>query len=175
MKLEEQFPYEVNAIFVAGLTALRIGEVLSLKWEHVNLELSQVVLPVTKGGRRSLPLAGPIHAILSKLARIPDNDYVFPASRGFGPVPYRQARLVFAMACEQAGLENVRLHDLRRSMLTQLAGAGASAFQIRDQAGHKSLAMANRYVQAGQAMQETAELGATIMDNMMKGKHVTNR
>jgi integrase len=56
------------------------------------------------------------------------------------------------------GIKGLSAHDLRRGALTRAAIMGLSAFAIRDLAGHRSLAMANRYVQrAGIALRPIAD------------------
>ena len=45
-----------------------------------------------------------------------------------------------------------------------LAGAGFSAFAIRDAAGHRTLQMASRYVQAGAGLITTSEQGAALVE-----------
>ena len=56
------------------------------------------------------------------------------------------------------GIKGLSAHDLRRGALTRAAIMGLSAFAIRDLAGHRSLAMANRYVQrAGNALRPIAD------------------
>jgi integrase len=56
------------------------------------------------------------------------------------------------------GIKGLSAHDLRRGALTRAAIMGLTAFAIRDLAGHRSLAMANRYVQrAGNALRPIAD------------------
>ena len=113
-------------------------------------------------------MASPVRDLLAGLPRIDGNGFCFPASRDHAHATYRQTRTVFARACDAAGLADARPHDLRRSFLTMLAGAGANAFQLRDVAGHASLAMADRYVrESGVAV--TAEQGATLALERMTG------
>ena len=80
---------------------------------------------------------------------------------------YKRTRDVFAEAVRDAGLADVRLHDLRRSLATRLAGAGVNAYLLRDVLGHKTLAMSNRYVrEASDALAEAHEKGAALTSAM---------
>ena len=169
LMVKATYPFEAAAIFTATLTGLRISEVLSMEWGNVNMENGTVILPKTKTGQRLVPLVGPVKALLSGLLRVNGNPYVFPATRGNVSCTYRQTRYVFSLACTRADVNGARLHDLRRSYLTLLAGAGFSAFAIRDAAGHASLAMANRYVQAS-GLSQTAEQGAAMIADLMQKK-----
>ena len=168
---EASHPYAVAAIRTAAMSGMRVGEVLSMRWEHVSFESGRVVLPRTKVGRRAIPLAAPVLDLLSRLARINGCPWVFAGARNGAPVTYKTTRDLFADACRGAGLEDVRLHDLRRSVATNLAAAGTNAYTLRDVLGHRTLAMSNRYVQAaGDALTEATERAAAIAVAAMGGK-----
>ena len=167
---EAEHPFEVAAIRTAAMTGLRISEYLALAWEHVSFETGRAVLPKTKTGRRITPLAAPVLELLAQLPRINGNPWVFVGARAGRPVTYQAARALFAEACERAGLTDVRLHDLRRTVATSLAAAGINAYTLRDVLGHKTLAISNRYVQtAGDALTEATERAAEIASAAMAG------
>ena len=168
-ELEAQYPFPVAAIRTAALSGLRISECLSMAWALVSFETGRATLPKTKTGRRVVPLAAPVLDMLSRLPRINGNPYVFAGGRG-AAVGYKLARRVFADACERAGLADVRLHDLRRSVATSLAASGVNAYTLRDVLGHSTLAMSNRYVRmAGDALTEATERAAAITAAAMAG------
>ena len=163
--------FAVAAIRVAAMSGLRISECLSMRWKHVSSLTGRVVLPETKTGRRVVPLAAPVLELLSRLPRIYGNDCVFAGARNGAPVTYKTTRDLFAAACERAGLEDVRLHDLRRSVATNLAASGVNAYTLRDVLGHATLAMSNRYVRmAGDALTEVTERAAEMTAAAMAGK-----
>ena len=168
--LEKVNPFPVAAIRVAAMTGLRISEILLMKWENIDFETGRVVLPATKTGRRIAPLAAPVLELLEQLPRINGNPWVFAAGRG-AATTYRTARAVFAEAATAAGLPDVRLHDLRRSLATRLAGSGVNAYVLRDVLGHKTLTMANRYVQvASDALTNATEKAAALTAAAMAGE-----
>ena len=168
--LEERYPFPVAAIRVAAMTGLRISECLSLAWEHVSLETGRATLPKTKTGRRVVPLAAPVLDLLARLPRINGNPWVFAGTKG-AATTYRTTRRVFAEACERAGLADVRLHDLRRTVATNLAASGLNAYTLRDVLGHATLTMSNRYVrEAGDALTEATERAASFTSAAMSGK-----
>ena len=163
-------PFAVAAIRVAAMTGLRISECLSMRWEHVSFETGRVVLPETKTGRRTVPLAAPVLGLLQALPRVNGCPCVFAGARNGAPVGYRKTRNLFAEACEAAGLADVRLHDLRRSVATNLAAHGMNAFTLRDVLGHKTLAMSNRYVRtASDALADAMERAASFAAGAMAG------
>ena len=166
---EAAYPFAVAAVRVAAMSGLRISECLSMRWEHVSFETGRVTLPKTKTGRRVVPLAAPVLDLLSGLAHVNGNPWVFAGGRG-AAVTYRTTRRVFAAACEAAGLADVRLHDLRRSVATNLAAAGMNAYTLRDVLGHATLAMSNRYVRAaGDALADAMERAASHAAAAMAG------
>ena len=168
---EAASPFAVAAIRVAAMSGLRISECLSMRWEHVSFETGRVVLPETKTGRRVVPLAAPVLELLSQLPRINGCPWVFAGARNGAPVTYKTTRDLFAAACEAAGLADVRLHDLRRSVATNLAAAGVNAYTLRDVLGHATLTMSNRYVRAaGDALTDATERAAAIASAAMAGK-----
>ena len=136
-------PVKRAAIQFATLTGLRISEVLSLRWEHVDFDTGNVLLPTTKTGRRIHPLST---AALDVLKGLPiESVYVF-CIRPPKPVGYTAVRLAFLKVVKAAGLSDVRLHDLRRTFMTRAAESGISSHTLRDLLGHKTAMMADRYV-----------------------------
>ena len=158
--LEAESPASVAAIRVAAITGLRIGEVLAMRWEHVDFETGRLTMPATKTGRRVHDLPTPALEVLAAHPRF--NDWCF--STGRVAITYKTVRDVFARACERAGLADVRPHDLRRTVMTSAAAAGIGTHVLRDQLGHKTTAMADRYVRAvGNPVREAREqVGATM-------------
>ena len=141
----ERHPASVAAIRLAAVTGLRIGEVISIRWEHVSFESGRLTMPATKTGRRVHDLPTAALAILTELPRI--NAWAFTTG-GEVPVTYRWVRKVFLTAAEAAGLQDVRLHDLRRTVMTTAAAAGLGTHVLRDLLGHKTTVMADRYIRA---------------------------
>ena len=137
-----------------------------MRWGHVDFKSGRVVLPHTKTGKRIHDLPRAVIDVLDELRRREgaDGDHVF-GSRPGGAVSYKTVRGVFARAAERAGLENVRLHDLRRTALTTAAMAGFTGLMVQELAGHKTMQMAARYVRlAGSRAVKSAreQVGATI-------------
>lgn len=163
----ERSPANVAAIRFAAVTGLRIGEVLAVRWEHVDFEAGRLLLPETKTGRRWHDLPSPALAILADIHRI--GDWAF-TNNGTAPATYKYVRSQFAAAAEAAGLEDVRLHDLRRTVMTSAAAAGVGTHVLRDLLGHKTTAMADRYVRAvGNPVRDAREQVGAAMAAMMAG------
>ena len=165
---ESKRPAPVAAIRVAAMTGLRIGEVLSIRWEHVDFATGRLVLPTTKTGRRIHDLPDPALEVMSALPRI--NPWVFTGGRD-AAVTYRHVRTVFAEAAMVAGLADVRLHDLRRTVMTRAAASGIGVYVLRDLLGHKTTAMADRYIRAlSDPVREARQRIGDEVAAMMEGK-----
>ena len=161
-ELKDQFPVQVAAIRLAALTGLRIGEVLAIKWEHVDFETGRLTMPVTKTGRRTHDLPTPALEILSALPRI--NEQALPAA-------YETVRRCFRRIVRKAGMTDVRLHDLRRTVMTNAAMSGVGTHVLRDLLGHKTTTMADRYIRnTGNPVREAREQVGKAMAAMMGGK-----
>ena len=172
-RLDERFPASVAAIRVAALTGLRISEVLAIRWEHVDFASRRVTLPQTKTGRRSHHFPAAALDILRAVPRLNKGHHVF-AVDSRGALTYRTVRHHFGDAvklAKLAGLSDVRLHDLRRTFMTNAAAAGVGTHVLRDLLGHKSTAMADRYVRSvGSPVADAREAVGSAMAAAMAGE-----
>ncbi|AYH43346.1 integrase [Azoarcus sp. DN11] len=129
----------VQPIIVFALeTAMRRGELLALRWEHVNLDKRTALLPDTKNGsRRVVPLSSRAVDTLRGMPRSIDGR-VFPIS-----APALHLR--FKLACKRAGITGLHFHDLRHTATTRLADKLTNLAELSAVTGHKSLQMLKRY------------------------------
>ena len=83
MEAEKTLPvYAVAAIRLLMLTGCRRNEIVTLKWEHVDLDGGELPLPDSKTGARMVPLSPAAARVLAELPRIKGNPWVIP---GFKP------------------------------------------------------------------------------------------
>ena len=159
----EDYPAVVAAITVAAVTGLRIGEVLAMQRQHVDSESGRLFMPETKTGQRTHHLPAAALDILERLPHVHGNPWCFTLGRN-APIGYKLCRRVFADAAKAAGLSDVRLHDLRRTVMTEAASAGVGTHVLRDLLGHKTTAMADHYVRnVGNPVREAREqIGARM-------------
>ena len=164
---DDVHPASVAAIRFAAVTGLRIGEVLAIEWQNVDAETGRLLLPRTKTGRRWHDLPAAALAILADLPRT--NAWAFTTGRD-APITYRTVRTHFARIAAATGLADVRLHDLRRTVMTTAAAAGVGTHVLRDLLGHKTTVMADRYVRAvGNPVRDAREQVGAAMAAMMNG------
>jgi integrase len=119
-------------------TAMRRGELLGLRWEHIDLGNRVAHLPITKNGEgRYVPLSSRAVATLEGLPRSL-SGYVFP-------IKPQTVAAAFMKATDRAGLGDIRFHDLRHTATTALATKLPNVIELAAVTGHTSLSMLKRY------------------------------
>jgi integrase len=123
------------ALWLYLLTGLRRRELLRAEWNHIDLESRRMFIPETKNNRpRELKLAPEAIAILEALPREVGNPHIFPGRKeGSHLVNIDKA---WRKVRREAGLEDLHLHDLRRTVGSLLASKGISLRMIADVLGH---------------------------------------
>jgi integrase len=137
-----EHPSAILAIRLLALTGARRNEILCLRWREVDFERALIDID-SKTGRKRIPLPAPALELLSKALRLRGNPYVcFGAHRGKRLVglqrPWERIR-------SAAGLDDVRLHDLRHSHAAMGAGLGLGLPIIGKLLGHTQAATTQRY------------------------------
>lgn len=119
-------------------TAARRGETLKLQWRHIDFHARTAFLPETKTGvPRKLPLMSDIVRALSELPR--DEEVVFPISLD-------DMKNTWKRVCEQAGIEDLHVHDLRHEAVSRVADTGAfTLVDLQAYSGHKDARCLMRY------------------------------
>jgi integrase len=119
-------------------TAMRRSELLGLRWEHIDFVRRTIFLQLTKNGSsRTVPLSTHAIQILTEMPRNIDGR-VFPVTHEVVSQAFNRAR-------KQAGVKDIRFHDLRHMAITKLAEKLPNLIELSAVSGHKSLAMLKRY------------------------------
>jgi integrase len=141
-------PEWLREIIVFNLnTGLRIQELLSLEWSRVNLVRKTIIIQETKNGSpKTLPLNRIALNVLNQRSKVRSikNHFVFFNSDGKKINP-NVLRVSFYSVLGKVGIENLWLHDLRRTFATRLAQAGVDLYKISKLLGHKDIKMTQRY------------------------------
>ncbi len=135
---EENF-YGSQALWLYLLTGLRREEVLTLEWDDVDLARSQVTIPAHRNKSNKphyVQLSAPAVKLLNELPRQEGNPYVIPGAKpGQHLVNIEK---IWQRVRKEAGVEDVRLHDLRRTVGSWLAQSGNSLHLIGKVLNHSS-------------------------------------
>jgi integrase len=140
---DEKDLYAIAAIRFLILSGCRKSEVLTLKWDHVDINYACLRLPTSKTGKKVVPLGAAALALLTDLPRVNKNPYVFP-----GKVEgqhYVGLPRFFENIRKAAKLPEVRLHDLRHSFASAGAAGGLGLPLIGALLGHKDTKTTARY------------------------------
>ena len=149
------------------LTGCRSGEVLSLRWEDVELERNEVRLRDSKTGPRVVPLSPAAARVLAGIPRPAGNPWVL-AGRELGTRLSHIAYYWYRVR-ERAGLDDVRLHDLRHSFASRALALGEDLTMIGKLLGHRKIQTTARYAHlARDSVKESAALvAASIAADIM--------
>ena len=136
-------------ILIAFRHALRVSELVALRWDQVDLKQGLLYVTRAKNGSPSThPLRGPEIRALRRLHRdYPDTPYVFVTERK-GPLTTSTVRKLVAKVGERAGLEfPVHPHMLRHACGFYLANEGHDTRAIQHYLGHKNIEHTVRYTE----------------------------
>ncbi len=133
----------VTAIRLLMLTGCRLNEIQTLRWEDVDLDNGELRLHDSKSGARMVPLSQAAASVLSSVPRVDDNPWVIAGRKPGAHLtdmqhPWRRIRA-------RAGLEDLRIHDLRHSFASRALALGESLPMIGKLLGHTQVQTTARY------------------------------
>ena len=132
-------PWLLPIVQLALETAMRQGELIRLRWEHIDLNRRTAHLPDTKNGEsRTVPLSTTAIRVLRALPR----GLHGPVFLGLTTEAVKRA---YIRAVRRAGIENLRFHDLRHEATTRVFEKGLNIMEVASITGHKDLRMLRRY------------------------------
>jgi integrase len=169
-------PFAVAAIRLLILTGARFREILHARWEHVDFERGIIHLPDSKTGAKPIYLSAAAQAVLIKLPRMADNPYVIAGMRR--GQPRADLKKPWSAVTKFAGLDGVRIHDLRHSFASFGAGASLGLPIIGKLLGHAQASTTHRYahLDADPMRRAVETIGATIsaaMEGEAKGSVIS--
>jgi integrase len=136
-------PYVIAAVRLLIFTGARLSEILGLQWQWIDFERGEARLPDSKTGAKTLHLPPPALTVLVELPRIEANPYVIAGGVAGAALvnlekPWRAIR-------KAAGLEDVRIHDLRHAFASVAAASGMGLPIIGKMLGHIQAQTTARY------------------------------
>jgi integrase len=140
-------PSETNrdAILLLLYTGIRSENVLAMHWSEVNLDRGLWFIPMTKNGEPHVTvLTEEALTILRRRKKKASSVFVLPGKGNTGHI--EGIRKAWQRLLDNAGIEGLWIHDLRRTMGSYMANVGAHPVQISMQLGHKDQQSAKVYV-----------------------------
>lgn len=145
------WPAALAAARFLALSGWRRGEVLTLLWEHVDLDRRTARLPDTKTGLSIRPLSHAACDVLRSLPHGAPDALAFPANRGKGTMAGFPA--MFARITKAGALPvDITPHVLRHSFASLAGDLGYSETTIAALVGHKGQSITSRYIHAADAV-----------------------
>ena len=156
---------QADIIRLLLLTGCRKGEILRLRWSEVHRDA--LFLADSKTGARKVPLNSQARSILERQPR-DASPFVFPSPRN-PDRPYSDNLALWYRVRRKAGIEDVRLHDLRHTHASHAVMNGVPVPVVSRMLGHSNVRMTLRYAHLGDREIEAAaeRIGrsvAAIMD-----------
>jgi integrase len=141
------------------LTGSRVGELLQAEWRHIDLERRAWLIPVSKTGSRRVPLSTAAVEVIDRLPRFEGCPYVVPNPET--KLPFVSIKHSWQTAREQAGLYDLRIHDLRHSAASFMINAGIDLYAVGKVLGHADHKSTMRYSHlANETLLAAVEAGA---------------
>lgn len=133
-----------NIVLMLILTGARKHEVLEAKWPDFNLAQRFWRIPRTKSGKvRFIPLSDSVLELLNTIPRAEDSQFLFPSSKP--PEHLTRLESSWNNARKKAGLDDLRIHDLRHSFASFLVNSGRTLYEVQQLLGHANMKMTQRY------------------------------
>ena len=165
-RIEKEGREQADIIRLLLFTGCRRGEVLGLRWSEVHPDA--LMLADSKTGPRKVPLNSQARAVLRRRPRN-GSPFVFPSPQD--PSRPRSRNLaLWNRVRREAGIEDVRLHDLRHTVASHAAMNGVPLPVVSRLLGHSNPRTTLRYAHLGDreieaAAERVGESIAAIMDS----------
>ena len=163
------WPPAIAALRLLMLTGCRLNEILTLRWDDVDRAAGEFRLRDGKTGARMVPLTPTAEAVLDGIARAPGNPWVVAGKKP-------ESRLTsitgdWYRLRARAGLDDVRIHDLRHSFASRALAAGESLSMIGRLLGHADIQSTARYAHLARDAERdsAARIGVSIATDIMAG------
>ena len=155
---------QADVIRLLLLTGCRKSEILTLRWSEVDGDMLR--LAEAKTGPRTVWLSEAAQVIIARQPRT-ESAFVFPSPKDLARPQYRNLSL-WHRARREAGIEDVRLHDLRHTVASQAVAKGVPLPTVARMLGHTQPTMTLRYAHVGDLEVETAaeRVGKLIAESM---------
>lgn len=129
-----------NYVLISLYSGQRRSNVLSLRWSQIDLVNGFIYLSETKNGEpMQVPIIEQLRELLLKIKQNSNSPWVLPSEQSASG-HLEEPKRAWKSLLKRADIDNLRLHDLRRTMGSYQAITGASMNVIGRSLGHKSTA-----------------------------------
>ncbi|MBF0449224.1 MAG: site-specific integrase [Candidatus Magnetomorum sp.] len=147
---EKKYPATYPLFITAFQSGLRLGELLALEWNDIDLDNRKIkvsksykrgVTSGTKTGKtRYVDISDKLFNVLHAERKTSQSNYLFINSKG---KRHEQNTIHkhFKRIIKNAGLRDIRFHDIRHTFISLLISNGAQIVYVKEQAGHTSIKM----------------------------------
>ncbi len=156
-ELEARGPLQARgaaALRLLMLTGCRVGEVLNLRWDDVDRKAGELRIRDAKTGARMVVLTPAALRALTEMRRVPRSRWVFP-----GREPKRRLSTLtpyWHFVRERAGVEDVKIHDLRHTFASRALALGEGLTMIGRLLGHTDVGSTVRYAHLARDAEKVA-------------------
>lgn len=138
-----ELPSSIAAVRLLMLTGCRLGEIMNLKWEHVDIPARALRLPDSKTGAKVVHLGRPAVDELERIDRLEGNPWVIVGTLSGGRLSDLQP--FWQRVRARVGLKDVRIHDLRHTFASTAVASGQGLPMIGKLLGHTQVQTTARY------------------------------
>ncbi len=140
---------DMKPLLIVGVnTGMREGEILMLKWADIDFKGTNITVHHGKGGQpRPVPMNRHVVETLENLPRRIDSPYIF-CHKEHGKrtgKPFHWIKIGWDSLLKEAGITNLRFHDLRHTCASWLVMRGVPLQKVQQILGHKSYQTTLRY------------------------------
>ncbi len=161
-----------NYFLISLYTGQRRSNVLSMRWENINFGQNTWYIPETKNGDPlTIPLVSQVVDILQEMPRV--SVWVFPsATSKSGHI--EEPKKAWHKILKRAQIENLRIHDLRRTLGSYQAIEGTSLNIIGKSLGHKSQQATAIYARLNlDPVRESMKKAVSLMDKYKESDNIS--
>lgn len=143
--LEQRKDFLKPFCIVALNTGMRRNEIISMRYEYLDLTARVIRIPETKSGRhQTVPINDKVLGALKAWAggKLPSRGFVFANDQG----AKRHGRMkVWDRFIEQCQIDNFRIHDMRHDFASQLVLKGVNIYEVQKLMRHSDIKLTQRY------------------------------
>ena len=163
-----ELPSAIAAVRLLLFTGCRLGEIMTVRWEHVDRSAKLLRLPDSKTGAKEVHLGTAAVTVLSSIERQKDNPWVI-VGRNEG-AHLTDLQPFWQRVRGRAGLKNARIHDLRHTFASVAVSNGQSLPMIGKLLGHTQVQTTARYAHlANQPVLQAANDVSSLIEGQLLG------